>query len=134
MHKLQVKILDPRLGSDFPLPDYATLGSAGLDLRAMLAAPLDLAPGQAELIPSGMAIHIAEPGVAALILPRSGLGHRHGIVPVPAQRYSQNRLRAYPSVQEAWCPAKGITGRQSAIGPHERGVEYVFLRSLEFSR
>lgn len=80
MHKLQVKILDPRLGSDFPLPDYATLGSAGLDLRAMLSAPLDLAPGEAELIPSGMAIHIGEPGVAALILPRSGLGHRHGIV------------------------------------------------------
>jgi dUTP pyrophosphatase len=79
-HDLQVKILDPRLGRDFPLPDYATAGSAGLDLRAMLQAPLDLAPGASELLPTGMAIHIGEPGVAAMILPRSGLGHRHGIV------------------------------------------------------
>lgn len=80
MHSLQVKILDRRLGSDFPLPEYATTGSAGLDLRAMLPEPLVLTPGAAELIPTGMAIHIGEPGVAALILPRSGLGHRHGIV------------------------------------------------------
>jgi dUTP pyrophosphatase len=80
LHTLQVKILDPRLGQDYPLPEYATSGSAGLDLRAMLDAPLELLPGQSELIPSGMAIHIAEPGIAALILPRSGLGHKHGIV------------------------------------------------------
>lgn len=80
MHKLQVKILDPRLGRDHPLPAYATDGSAGLDLRAMLDGPLDLQPGQCELIPTGMAIHIGEPDVAALILPRSGLGHKHGIV------------------------------------------------------
>lgn len=80
MHSLQVKILDPRLGRDHPLPEYATDGSAGLDLRAMVEAPLDLAPGHSELIPTGMAIHIGEPGVAALILPRSGLGHKHGIV------------------------------------------------------
>lgn len=80
MHSLQVKVLDSRLGRDFPLPEYATTGSAGLDLRAMLPEPLVLAPGAAELIPTGMAIHIGEPGVAALILPRSGLGHRHGIV------------------------------------------------------
>jgi len=80
LHRLQVKVLDPRLGRDFPLPHYATGGSAGLDLRAMLTAPLDLAPGASELIATGMAIHIGEPGVAALILPRSGLGHRHGIV------------------------------------------------------
>lgn len=79
-HRLDVKLLDPRLGRDFPLPEYATAGSAGLDLRAMLEAPLDLAPGACELLPTGMAIHIAEPGVAGLILPRSGLGHRHGIV------------------------------------------------------
>ncbi len=79
-HDLQLRILDPRLGRDFPLPDYATSGSAGLDLRAMLKAPLELAPGASELLPTGMAIHIGEPGVAALILPRSGLGHRHGIV------------------------------------------------------
>lgn len=80
MHTLQVKILDPRLGRDHPLPEYATEGSAGLDLRAMLEEPLDLGPGESELIPTGMAIHIAEPGIAALILPRSGLGHKHGIV------------------------------------------------------
>jgi dUTP pyrophosphatase len=79
-HRLEVKILDPRLGRDFPLPRYATDGSAGLDLRAMLEAPLDLAPGSSELLPTGMAVHIAEPGVAGIILPRSGLGHRHGIV------------------------------------------------------
>ncbi len=80
MPTLQVKILDPRLGRDYPLPEYATAGSAGLDLRAMPEQPLDLGPGQCELIPTGMAIHIAEPGLAALILPRSGLGHKHGIV------------------------------------------------------
>lgn len=80
LHRLEVKILDPRLGGDFPLPHYATDGSAGLDLRAMLESPLDLAPGDCELIPTGMAVHLAEPGVAGMILPRSGLGHRHGIV------------------------------------------------------
>jgi dUTP pyrophosphatase len=80
MHRLEVKVLDTRLGEDFPLPHYATEGSAGLDLRAMLGAPLELAPGAAELIPTGLAIHIADPGIAGMILPRSGLGHRHGIV------------------------------------------------------
>ncbi len=80
MHSIQYKILDPRLGSDFPLPDYATTGSAGLDLRACLPQSLDLAPGQTELIPTGMAIHIGDPSLAAMILPRSGLGHKHGIV------------------------------------------------------
>lgn len=80
LHPLEVKILDPRLGRDFPLPSYATAGSAGLDLRAMLEAPLDLMPGAAELLPTGLAVHIAERNVAGLILPRSGLGHRHGIV------------------------------------------------------
>jgi dUTP pyrophosphatase len=80
MHRLEVKLLDTRLGRDFPLPHYATEGSAGLDLRAMLGAPLELAPGAAELIPTGLAIHIADPGIAGMILPRSGLGHRHGIV------------------------------------------------------
>jgi len=80
MHKLQAKILDPRLGRDFPLPDYATTGSAGLDLRAMLEKDTLIEPGQTLLIPSGLAIHIADPGLAALILPRSGLGHKQGIV------------------------------------------------------
>jgi len=80
MHRLQLKILDERLGSEFPLPDYATAGSAGMDLRAMLDAPLELAPGETELIPTGIAIHIGDPSLAAVILPRSGLGHKHGIV------------------------------------------------------
>ncbi|MFP4075518.1 MAG: dUTP diphosphatase [Halochromatium sp.] len=79
-HSLQVKLLDRRLGRDFPLPAYATAGAAGLDLRAMLETPLDLAAGTVELIPTGLAIHIADPGLAAMILPRSGLGHTHGIV------------------------------------------------------
>jgi dUTP pyrophosphatase len=80
MHTLQLKILDDRLGRDFPLPDYATPGSAGLDLRAMLAGPLTLEPGETHLVPTGMAIHIGDPGLAAVIVPRSGLGHKHGIV------------------------------------------------------
>ena len=80
MRKIQLKILDERLGEEFPLPDYATHGSAAMDLRAMLEVPLELAPGETELIPTGMAIHIEDPQLAALILPRSGLGHKNGIV------------------------------------------------------
>ncbi len=80
MQKIELKILDSRLGAEFPLPDYATTGSAGMDLRALLEEPLDLAPGATELIPTGMAIHVADPALAAIILPRSGLGHKHGIV------------------------------------------------------
>ena len=78
MHSIDVKILDARLRDQ--LPQYATPGAAGLDLRACLDQPLTLHPGQTELIPTGMAIHIADPGLAAIILPRSGLGHKHGIV------------------------------------------------------
>ena len=77
---LQVRILDARLGSEFPLPQYATAGSAGLDLRACIAGVLRLAPGQAELIPTGLSIHLADPNLAAVVLPRSGLGHKHGVV------------------------------------------------------
>lgn len=77
---IQLKILDPRLGDAFPLPSYATAGSAGMDLRAMLERPLEIAPGETHLIPTGMAIHVEDPKLAAVILPRSGLGHKHGIV------------------------------------------------------
>ena len=77
---LKVRILDARIGTEFPLPQYATAGSAGLDLRAVIDAPLVLPAGKAELIPTGLAIHIDDPGLAAVILPRSGLGHKHGIV------------------------------------------------------
>jgi dUTP pyrophosphatase len=80
MQSIQLKILDPRIGSEYPLPDYATDGSAGMDLRACLDETLILEPGQTELLPTGMAIHIADPGLAAMLLPRSGLGHKHGIV------------------------------------------------------
>lgn len=78
MHRIDVRILDPRL-KDNP-PHYATPGSAGLDLRACVQAPVTLQPGDTQLIPAGIAIHLADPGLAALILPRSGLGHKHGIV------------------------------------------------------
>lgn len=80
MQTIQLKILDPRLGSVYPLPAYATDGSAGLDLRALLDAPVVLQPGETTLIKTGLAIYIANPHLAAVILPRSGLGHKHGIV------------------------------------------------------
>lgn len=78
--RLQVKVLDPRIGRDFPLPSYATEGSAGLDLRALLDEPLTIKPGETVLIRTGLAIYIGDPNLAGLILPRSGLGHKHGIV------------------------------------------------------
>jgi dUTP pyrophosphatase len=78
--EIALRILDPRLGTEFPLPDYATALSAGMDLRALCDAPLVLAPGEAQLLPTGLAIHIADPGLCAVILPRSGLGHRQGLV------------------------------------------------------
>lgn len=80
MRRIQAQILDSRLGTEFPLPAYATTGSAGLDLRAMLTEALQIEPGQTVLIPTGLAIYLEDPGVAAMILPRSGLGHKHGIV------------------------------------------------------
>jgi dUTP pyrophosphatase len=80
MQELKVRVLDPRIGTTWPLPAYATAGSAGLDLRALLEAPLELAPGATSLIPTGLALHVDDPGLAAVILPRSGLGHKHGIV------------------------------------------------------
>lgn len=80
MPMVQLKILNPKVGRDFPLPNYATIGSAGLDLRACLDQPIILSPGATELIPTGLAIHLADQQYAATILPRSGLGHKHGIV------------------------------------------------------
>lgn len=80
MNKIAMKILDPRLGEAFPLPHYATDGSAGMDMRAMLEEPLQIAPGETHLIPTGLAIHIGDPSLAAVLLPRSGLGHKKGIV------------------------------------------------------
>lgn len=80
MIDVELKILDPRLGQQIPLPAHATDGSAGMDLRAAIAAPVTLAPGDSRLIPSGIAIHVADPAWCALIIPRSGLGHKHGLV------------------------------------------------------
>ena len=80
MQIVKVKLLDPRIGKEFPVPSHATAGSAGMDLRACLKEPLVLKPGDTALIPSGIAIHIDDPGYAAVLLPRSGLGHKHGIV------------------------------------------------------
>ena len=78
--EIEFKRLDPRLGAEFPLPAYATALSAGLDLRAMIDQAIELAPGEAQLVPTGLAIHIGDPGLCAVILPRSGLGHKQGLV------------------------------------------------------
>lgn len=80
MRRVQFRVLDTRLGDTHPLPTYATEGAAGLDLRAMIEAPLTLEPGGCELVPSGIAIHLSDPDLAALVLPRSGLGHTHGVI------------------------------------------------------
>jgi len=80
MHKIDLKILDPRIGTEFPLPEHATPGSAGMDLRALLDTPLQVNPGDTHLIPTGLAMHIRDPSLCATILPRSGLGHKKGIV------------------------------------------------------
>ncbi len=80
MHSIQLKILNPKLGKEIPLPEYATSGSAGLDLRACIEEPLEIQAQMTHLIPTGIAIYIENPGLAAMILPRSGLGHKHGIV------------------------------------------------------
>jgi dUTP pyrophosphatase len=80
VRRIDLKILDPRVGDSIPLPHYATDGSAGLDMRAVIDEPLTVAPGETHLVPTGLAIHVADPGLAAVLLPRSGLGHKHGLV------------------------------------------------------
>lgn len=80
MRSIELKILDARVGDTIPLPHYATEGSAGLDMRACIDEPLTVAPGETVLVPTGLAIHVADPGLAAVLLPRSGLGHKHGLV------------------------------------------------------
>lgn len=80
MRSIELKILDPRVGNSIPLPHYATDGSAGLDMRACIDEPITVAPGETVLVPTGIAIHVADPSLAAVLLPRSGLGHKHGIV------------------------------------------------------
>jgi dUTP pyrophosphatase len=80
LRSIDLKILDPRVGDTIPLPHYATDGSAGLDMRAVIDEALTVGPGEATLVPTGLAIHVADPGLAAVLLPRSGLGHKHGLV------------------------------------------------------
>lgn len=80
MRELEVRILDPRIGTEWPLPAYATDGSAGMDMRAVIDEPVTLAPGDTALVPSGLAIHLADPSLAAVLLPRSGLGYKQGLV------------------------------------------------------
>jgi len=80
LRSIELKILDPRIGDSIPLPHYATDGSAGMDMRACIDAPITVAPGETVLMPTGLAIHVADPTLAAVLLPRSGLGHKHGLV------------------------------------------------------
>ncbi len=80
MRSIELKILDPRVGDSIPLPQYATDGSAGMDMRACIDEPLTVAPGETVLVPTGLAIHVADPALAAVLLPRSGMGHKHGLV------------------------------------------------------
>ena len=125
MPRVALKLVDPRLGREFPLPEYATEGSAGVDLRACLDAPLTIAPGETHLIPTGLAIHIADPGIAAVVLPRSGLGHRHGIVlgNLVGLIDSDYQGQVYVS-----CWNRG--GEAYAIQPGERIAQLVFLPVL----
>lgn len=122
MQSIQLKILDRRIGTTYPMPDYATDGSAGIDLRACLDETLRLEPGQTELLPTGIAIHIADPSLAAVLLPRSGLGHKHGIVlgNLVGLIDSDYQGQLYVS-----CWNRG--GRAFSIEPGERIAQMVFV-------
>ncbi|MFN0185085.1 MAG: dUTP diphosphatase [Aquabacterium sp.] len=121
---IALRVLDPRMADQ--LPAYATPGSAGLDLRAALDAPLTLAPGQAELIPTGLAIHIADPGLAAMILPRSGLGHRHGIVLGNLVGLIDSDYQG-PLMVSAW----NRSGQAYTVQPMERLAQLVIVPVLQ---
>ena len=122
MREIQIKLLDPRLGREFALPAHATDGSAGMDLRACLDQPLTLEPGETELIPTGFAMHIGDTGLAAVLLPRSGLGHKHGIVlgNLTGLIDSDYQGQVYVS---CWNRSKG----PFTIEPGERIAQMVFL-------
>ncbi len=122
MREIQIKLLDPRLGRDYALPAHATDGSAGMDLRACLDQPLTLDPGETELIPTGFAMHIGDTGLAAVLLPRSGLGHKHGIVlgNLTGLIDSDYQGQVYVS-----CWNRG--SRPFTIEPGERIAQMVFL-------
>jgi dUTP pyrophosphatase len=136
---LKVRILDPRIGRVIPLPHYATAGSAGLDLRACLDAPVTLAPGQAELIPTGIAIHLDDPGLAAMLLPRSGLGHKHGIVLgnlvglIDSDYQGQVMVSCWNRGQAAFTIAPGERIAQMVIVPVVQ-VDFELVESFDESR
>ncbi len=119
---VQLKRLDSRLGSEFPLPDYATIGSAGMDLRAMIDAELTLEPGATALIPTGIAIHIGDPGLCAMVLPRSGLGHKHGFVLGNLVGLIDSDYQG-PLMVSGW--NRGHTA--FTIGPGDRIAQLVFM-------
>ena len=127
-HPIEIRILDERVGKEFPLPNYATEGSAGMDLRACLDAPLVLAPGQTELIPTGLSLHIADPALCATILPRSGLGHRHGIVLGNLVGLIDSDYQG-PLMVSCW----NRSGTEFAIAPGERIAQIVFLPIVRVS-
>ncbi len=119
---VQIKILDPRLGVDYPLPEYATIASAGMDLRAMIDAPLVLAGGASALIASGIAIHIGDPALCAIVLPRSGLGHKHGIVLGNGSGLIDADYQG-PLMISCW----NRTGEAYTIAPGDRIAQLVFM-------
>jgi dUTP pyrophosphatase len=120
--RIALRILDARIGSQFPLPEYATAAAAGLDLRAMVDVPLVLEPGASELVPSGIAIHIGDPALCAVVLPRSGLGHRHGIVLGNGTGLIDADYQG-PLLISCW----NRSGAAFTIEPGERIAQLVFL-------
>jgi dUTP pyrophosphatase len=137
--RLKIKILDARLGREFPLPQYATPGSAGIDLRACLEAPLVLEPGSTELIPTGIAIHLDDASVAAVLLPRSGLGHKHGIVLgnlvglIDSDYQGQVMVSCWNRGHESFTVQPGERIAQMVIVPVLQ-VEFEIVESFETSR
>lgn len=137
--RLKVRILDERIGRDFPALQYATSGSAGVDLRACLDAPLALAPGCTELIPTGIAIHLDDPGLAAVLLPRSGLGHKHGIVLgnlvglIDSDYQGQVMVSCWNRGREAFTVQPGERIAQLVVVPVVQ-VEFEVVEEFETSR
>lgn len=137
MHPIQVKVLNSKVGQEIPFPEYATLGSAGLDLRACIDAPLEIKSGETQLISTGIAIYIANPGLAGVILPRSGLGHKHGIVLgnlvglIDSDYQGELMISCWNRGQNSFTLAVGERLAQLVIVPV---VQAQFLRVEEFQR
>jgi deoxyuridine 5'-triphosphate nucleotidohydrolase len=123
---IQIKAMDRRLGTEFPLPDYATAGSAGMDLRACLDEAMTIAPGETQLIPTGFAMHMGDSGLAAVILPRSGLGHKHGIVLgnlvglIDSDYQGQVFVSCWNRSGVAYCPTGVSACSEGALEPGQR--------------